>query len=161
MADGGAGSNFSFFVVSMKALQDLSGKTEGFGGDLRFGKPDGLAGADEICKQAAEKGLPGAGQKNWRALLSAMGANGPVHARDRIGQGPWYDRKGRLLAINLTDLFSGTRPKGDAMLVEDFTNERGEPNHFVGAGGLSAQGGRQPRHPDRLERPGHADRFHL
>ncbi len=137
-AGGAGGSNFSFFVVSLKALQTLSGKTEGFGGDLRFGKPDGLSGADEICKRAAEMGMPGAGAKNWKALLSvAMGPGGqPVHARDRIGKGPWYDRKGRLMAMNLTDLFGGDRPKGDPQLVNDFTNERGEPNNFVGANGL-------------------------
>jgi hypothetical protein len=135
---GGGDSKFSFFVVSMKALQILSGKTEGFGGDLRFGKADGLSGADEICKRAAEMGLPGAGQKNWHAYLSAAGTGGQaVNARDRIGKGPWYDRKDRLLALNLTDLFSGDRPKGDAQLVNDITNERGEPNHYVGANGFN------------------------
>ncbi|HEY0714584.1 MAG TPA: hypothetical protein VGF45_18000, partial [Polyangia bacterium] len=135
--DGGGASTFSFFVISMKALQTLSGKTEGFGGDLRVGKPDGLTGADELCRQAAEMGMPGAGQKTWRALLSAtQGPNGmPVNARDRIGPGPWYDRQGRLLARNLTELFSAPRPPGDPMLVNDMTNERGEPNNFVGANG--------------------------
>jgi hypothetical protein len=131
---GGGDSKFSFFVVSMKALQTLSGKPEGFGGDLRFGKADGLAGADEICRKAAEMGVPGSGAKNWHAYLSATGVN----ARDRIGKGPWYDRKDRLLALNLTDLFAGDRPKGDPQLVVDFTNERGEPNHYVGANGFTA-----------------------
>jgi hypothetical protein len=131
------GSNFSFFVASMKALQTLSGKTEGFGGDLTFSQASGLAGADEICRQTAEMGMPGAGSKAWRAFLSATQGPGgtPVHARDRIGPGPWHDRNGRLLAANLTDLFAGARPKGDAMLVNDFSNERGEPNHYVGPGG--------------------------
>jgi hypothetical protein len=139
-ADAGAGgdSKFSFFVVSLKALQTLSGKAEGFGGDLRFGKADGLAGADEICKRAAEMGMPGAGQKNWHAYLSAAGTGGQaIHARDRIGTGPWYDRKERLLAMNLTDLFAGDRPKGDPQLVADLTNERGEPNHYVGPNGFT------------------------
>jgi hypothetical protein len=135
--EGGATSNFSFFVVSMKALQMLSGKSDGFGGNLTFGQANGLAGADEICRQAAEMGMPGAGSKTWRAFLSAnQGPGGmPVHARDRIGQGPWYDRNGKLLSANLADLFSGARPKGDSMLVNDMTNERGEPNHHVGPGG--------------------------
>jgi hypothetical protein len=136
-AGGSDNSKFSFFVVSMKALQTLSGKPAGFGGDLRFGKADGLAGADEICRQAAEMALPGAGKKNWRAYLSSSGGGTPIHARDRIGKGPWYDRKDRLLAMNLTDLFSGDRPKGDPQLVSDFTNERGEPNHYVGANGFT------------------------
>ena len=134
MAGGGGDSKFSFFVVSLKALQTLSGKPEGFGGDLRFGKADGLAGADEICRKAAEMGVPGSGAKNWHAYLSATGVN----ARDRIGKGPWYDRKDRLLALNLTDLFAGDRPKGDPQLVSDFTNERGEPNHYVGPNGFVA-----------------------
>jgi len=132
-----ATSNFSFFVASMKALQTLSGKTEGFGGNLTFGQASGLAGADEICRQTAEMGMSGAGNKSWRAFLSATQGPGgtAVNARDRIGPGPWYDRNGRLLAANLADLFAGPRPKGDAMLVNDFSNERGEPNHYVGAGG--------------------------
>jgi hypothetical protein len=134
-----AASNFSFFVVSMKALQTLSGKTEGFGGDLRFGKADGLAGADEICRRAADMAVPGAGAKNWRALLSASkGADGqPVHARDRIGKGPWYDRNGALLARTLTELFSAARPPATPALANDRTNERGEPNHYVGAAGYT------------------------
>ena len=131
-------TNFSFFVASLKALQTLSGKTEGFGGNLTFGQANGLAGADEICRQTAEMGMTGAGNKSWRAFLSATQGPGgtAVNARDRIGPGPWYDRNGRLLAASLTDLFAGARPKGDAMLVNDFSNERGEPNHYVGAGGF-------------------------
>jgi hypothetical protein len=123
----------------MKALQTLSGSADGFGGDFRFGKADGLSGADEICRQTAEMGMPGAGNKTWRAFLSATQGPGgtAVNARDRIGPGPWYDRNGRLLAANLTDLFAGARPTGDAMLVNDMTNERGEPNHYVGAGGYN------------------------
>jgi hypothetical protein len=130
-------SNFSFFVASLKALQTLSGKTEGFGGNLAFGQASGLEGADEICRQTAEMGMPGAGSKTWRAFLSATTGPGgtAVNARDRIGAGPWYDRNGRLLAANLTDLLAGARPVGDAMLVNDFSNERGEPNHYVGPGG--------------------------
>ena len=136
-----ANPGFSFFVVSMRALQVLSENPAGFGGDLRFGQADGLSGADEICRRAAEMGMPGAGQKNWRAFLSVTQGPGgqPVHARDRIGPGPWYDRDGRLLARNLTDLFAGARPVGgDPMLANDMTNERGEPNHRVGASGLQA-----------------------
>jgi hypothetical protein len=136
--DAGA-TTFSFFVASMKALQTLSGKTDGFGGDFRFGQTDGLTGADEVCRQTAEMGMPGAGNKTWRAFLSATKGPGgtAVNARDRIGPGPWHDRNGRLLAANVTDLFAGARPVGDAMLVNDMTNERGEPNHYVGAGGYT------------------------
>jgi hypothetical protein len=149
-ASGGAGggptdpmlAKFSFFVTSLPALVALSGKAEGFGGDLRFGKADGLSGADEICRQVAERGLPGAGQKQWRALLSATTGPGgvPVHARDRIGPGPWHDRMGRLLASDLTSLFRDRRPGGDAGLANDMTTENGDPNHYVGPAGFGTVG---------------------
>ena len=138
---GGAGaSSFSFFVVSMKALATLSKNPEGFGGNLTFGQANGLAGADEICRQAAEMGMAGAGAKKWRALLSAQrGPDGmPVHARDRIGPGPWYDRNGKLVSQTLADLFSGNRPRGDATIINNLPNERGEPNRQVGPNGYTA-----------------------
>jgi hypothetical protein len=43
---------FSFFVTSLKGLQEISGSQTGFGGDLRFGQVGagaGLRGADAIC----------------------------------------------------------------------------------------------------------------
>lgn len=100
--DGAAGSaassteHFSFFVTSFAALQRLAKSPDGFGGDLRYGEPDGLAGADKICREIAESSMPGAGSKTWRAFLSVTkGPDGmPVHAIDRIGNGPWYDRLG-------------------------------------------------------------------
>ena len=44
--------------------------------------------------------MSGAGAKSWRAFLSTIrgGPDGPVHAIDRVGNGPWYDRLGRLVA---------------------------------------------------------------
>lgn len=127
-------SRFSFFVTSLRALQDLSKNPSGFGGDLRFGETGagaGLRGADKICTTIAERSLPGAGQKTWRAFLSAAndGSGAPVHAIDRVGPGPWYDRLGRLLAKTKADLVA-TRPIGaDAAIVNDFPNEDGVPNH--------------------------------
>ncbi|MDI1436812.1 hypothetical protein [Polyangium sorediatum] len=131
---GGTTEKFSFFVTSLRALQELSGNPEGFGGDLRFGETGagaGLRGADKICATIAETSMPGAGQKPWRAFLSATaGEDGQqVNARDRIGEGPWYDRLGRLLAANKTDLLK-ERPAGaDAAIINDFPNEDGVPNH--------------------------------
>ncbi|HET8938861.1 MAG TPA: hypothetical protein VFN67_35690 [Polyangiales bacterium] len=122
---------FSFFVTSYAALQRLSKSPDGFGGDLRYGEADGLAGADRICRELAEASLPGAGDKTWRAFLSVTkGADGmPVHAIDRIGNGPWYDRLGRLLAMTREDILN-IRPKGgDPAIVDDFPNEDGVPNH--------------------------------
>jgi hypothetical protein len=123
---------FSFFVTSLESMRKLSGSQDGFGGDLRFGKEDGLSGADEICRQIAEIGKPGAGAKVWRAFLStvASGPGGtPVNAIDRVGEGPWYDRLGRLVAMTKVDL-QQTRPRGaDPAIINDLPNEFGVPNH--------------------------------
>lgn len=124
---------FSFFVTSLKAMQELSGSEDGFGGDLRFGETgagSGLRGADKICTTIAEKSLPG-NAKTWRAFLSAtQGEDGTqVDAIERIGDGPWYDRVGRLVAANKADL-AQERPEGaDAAIVDDLPNEDGVPNH--------------------------------
>jgi hypothetical protein len=126
--------NFSFFVTSLVALQELSGNPDGFGGDLRFGETGpgaGLRGADKLCGTIADRSMPGASAKGWRAFLSATAdENGDqVNAIDRIGDGPWYDRTGRLLAPTLADLMH-TRPQnGDAEIADDFPNEDGVPNH--------------------------------
>jgi len=125
--------NFSFFLTSLKAMTELSGSSDGFGGDLSFGETGtgaGLRGADKICAAIAEKSMPG-NAKTWRAFLSAtQGDDGqPVNAIDRVGTGPWYDRTGRLLAQNVTDLV-GERPVGaDMAIINDLPNEDGVPNH--------------------------------
>lgn len=125
---------FSFFVTSLKAMRKLSGSQDGFGGDLRFGETGpgaGLRGADKICATIAEASLPGAGAKPWRAFLSATAdENGQVvNAIDRIGNGPWYDRLGRLLAPSKADLMSERPQNGSAIIRDDFPNEDGVPNH--------------------------------
>lgn len=118
---------FSFFVTSLEAMQLHSGSESGFGGDLRFGEATGLAGADKLCTTIAEAELSGSGAKGWRAFLSATtgGDGSPVHARDRIGSGPWYNRNGVLVATSIEGLL-GERPDGDASIVDDLPNERGE-----------------------------------
>jgi len=129
--DAGSLPKFSFFVTSLAALRILSGNQNGFGGDLRFGKADGLSGADEICRRVAERSMPGSGAKGWRAFLSVTkGPNGTaVNAIDRVGNGPWYDRLGRHLAANKTDL-AQQRPRGaDRTIIDDLPNEDGVLNH--------------------------------
>jgi hypothetical protein len=122
---------FSFFVTSLEAMRELSKNENGFGGDLRYGEATGLAGADKICTEIAEKSMPGSSAKVWRAFLSAKagGPNGEVvHAKDRIGEGPWYDRTGRVIAMDLSSLLQ-TRPGGaDPAIIDNLPNERGEPN---------------------------------
>src|SRR5689334_15765504 len=68
------------------------------------GKLGGLAGADQICQNLAA--AVGAGNRTWRAYLSTQEAAGQpaVNARDRIGNGPWYNQKGVLIAQNVNDL---------------------------------------------------------
>jgi hypothetical protein len=127
---GDGGARFSFFMTSLASLRQLSGNQNGFGGDLRFGKTNGLDGADEICRQVADIGMPGNG-KTWRAFLSVTtGPSGTaVNAIDRIGDGPWYDRVGRIFAMNKAALLQA-RPQGaDPAILNDFPNEFGVPNH--------------------------------
>lgn len=66
----------------------------------------GLAGADAHCQSLAQ--AKGAGNRTWRAYLSVTAAQGvpAVNARDRIGQGPWHNAKGVLVAQNVADLHS-------------------------------------------------------
>ena len=112
---------FSFFVTSLEAMRELSGSEDGFGGDL-----GGLAGADAICQTIAD-GV-GVGHKEWRAFLSVVnGPDGePVHAIDRIGEGPWYDANHRLVSQDIAGLLN-ERPDGDPQSVNDLPTEFGQP----------------------------------
>lgn len=73
----------------------------GNGGNL-----GGLAGADAHCQKLAA--AAGAGSRTWRAYLSTSyippNATSAVHARDRIGKGPWFNAKGELIAKDLEHL---------------------------------------------------------
>jgi hypothetical protein len=90
---GGARSVTTFFVTSTGL---------GKGGDL-----GGLAGADAQCQALAN--AEGSGDHTWRAYLSASptATEPAVHARDRIGKGPWYNAEGFLVAANLDELHGG------------------------------------------------------
>jgi len=76
-----------FFVTSV-----------GIGNGANLG---GLAGADAHCQALA--GAAGAGNRTWRAYLSTQGA-GAVNARDRIGDGPWANANGLIMASNVSNL---------------------------------------------------------
>lgn len=58
----------------------------------------GLAGADAHCQALAASA--GAGNRTWRAYLSS----GAEDARDRIGNGPWHNARGELIASDLAAL---------------------------------------------------------
>lgn len=63
----------------------------------------GLEGADAHCQKLAA--AAGAGDREWRAYLSTEAADKRGEfARQRIGNGPWYNAQGVLIAANLTDL---------------------------------------------------------
>lgn len=125
----GESNCFSFFVASrarmFKLAQAFNGSTKGWGGDFRYGTPDGLTGADKLCTQIAEESLPG-NCRTWRAFLTTS----KVNAIDRVGSGPWYDRLNRKIATNLTEL-AKTRPGGITVstILNNLPNEDGTPHH--------------------------------
>ena len=84
--------DLSFFVAS---------RPIGKGGDL-----GGLVGADSHCQRLAA--AVGAGNKTWRAYLSITQTRNTnaVNARDRIGNGPWQNAKGTIVAQDINDLHS-------------------------------------------------------
>ena len=89
----------------------------------------GLAGADAHCAALAE--AAGTTGKTWHAYLSTTGPNG-VDARDRIGDGPWYNANGVLAARNVMDVhYSNVNLNKQVSLTEngDTVNGRGDtPN---------------------------------
>ena len=116
-AQQGAAGEMTFFLTSVGP---------GNGADL-----GGLAGADRHCQQLAE--AAGAGGRTWHAYLSAQASGGEaaVNARDRIGQGPWQNAKGVVIAQDLDQLHGDNNLNKDTALTEqgDVVNGRGDtPN---------------------------------
>lgn len=93
-ADKDDAGKMSFFVTSTGL---------GKGGNL-----GGIEGADRHCQSLAE--AAGAGKRTWHAYLSTQGTDfndkTVVHARERIGSGPWHNAKGAKIAKNVEDLHS-------------------------------------------------------
>ena len=108
--DGGP-QQMTFFLTSVNP---------GKGGDL-----GGLAGADAHCQKLAS--AAGAGKRTWRAYLSTQGVElgdkGIIHARDRIGAGPWYNAKGVRVSRDVEDLHSAR----NNVTRETALDERGQP----------------------------------
>ena len=65
----------------------------------------GLTGADAQCQSLAA--AAGRGSVTWHAYLSTQGA-GAVSARERIGNGPWYNATGQRVAQTLAELHGDT-----------------------------------------------------
>ena len=116
---GGAPQPMSFFVTSV-------GKGEG----ANYG---GLAGADAHCQALAQ--AAGRGGVRWVAYLSTQGPNA-VNARDRIGNGPWFNAKGQQIAANVAELHGDTLEVarlGNRLNKMTTLNEKGEMVNGVGA----------------------------
>ena len=95
-------TSMSFFITS-----------QGPGDGANLG---GLEGADRQCLVLAD--AAGVTGKTWRAYLSTS----TVDARDRIGNGPWFNASGVMIAESLAALHS------DANKIDKQTglNEKGE-----------------------------------
>lgn len=134
-----ASSKMTFFITSVG---------EGHGADL-----GGLAGADRHCQDLAK--AVGAGNRTWRAYLSAGASDGKpaVNARDRIGKGPWYNAKGVEVAKSVDDLHSDR----NLLTKQNSISEKGEV--------LNGRGDNPNQHdmltgsqPDGTAFPGDADK---
>lgn len=106
----GPSPKMSFFVTSQPA---------GDGGNV-----GGLAGADAHCQRLAAAAGPS--RHTWHAYLSttAEGARPAVNARDRIGNGPWFNAKGDQIAANLDDLHGPGNTLGGTTSLD-------ENGHFI------------------------------
>jgi hypothetical protein len=130
-------ADMSFFVTSV-------GK--GNGADL-----GGLDGADAHCQALAK--AAGSTSSNWRAYLSTTlpGGDAGVNARDRIGNGPWKNVKGVVIATSLDNLHSASvninkqtaitekgetvSGRGDPVNVHDVLTGSDPQGNFSTAGG--------------------------
>jgi hypothetical protein len=138
---GGAGaqqSEMTFFITSAGP---------GNGADL-----GGLEGADRHCQQLAEAAA--AGDRTWRAYLSAQASGGApaVNARDRIGEGPWQNAAGVVIAQDLEELHDGNNLNKETALTEsgEVVNGRGDsPNRHDILTGSQPDGTAFPADTDR------------
>lgn len=110
-------TNMTFFVSSTG-----SGKGADFGG---------LPGADKLCQTLAV--AAGAGNRTWHAYLSTQASTTvpAVNAKDRIGNGPWQNAKGVVIAKDVAELHGTNNLTKQTALTEKGTvvNGRGDtPN---------------------------------
>ena len=98
----------------------------------------GLEGADAHCQTLAEAA---GSTRTWAAYLSAKaeGGQAAVNARDRIGEGPWLNAKGVVIAANLDVLHYDNSNINYAMAL----NEKG---YTINSGGM----GNSPNQHDIL-----------
>lgn len=100
-----ADSSLSFFIT---------GKAIGKGANL-----GGLAGADAYCTELAAKA--GATRKVWKAYLSTQATAGApaINARDRIGEGPWFNAKKVMIASSVENLHGSKNNVGPRLSLTE------------------------------------------
>ena len=78
-----------------------------------------------MLSRASGSKAAGSTATNWRAYLSTTAANGGklIHARDRIGKGPWYSAKGELVARDVDQLHSAA----NIVTKQTALSEKGQP----------------------------------
>jgi hypothetical protein len=98
--------SMNFFVTS----QGLDG-----------GNLGGLAGADYRCQQLAEAA---GSSRTFYAYLSNRPSNGTttLHAKDRIGKGPFYNARGVMIASDVADLHA----RADGITKDTALTEKGQ-----------------------------------
>ena len=92
----------------------VTGAGPGKGGDL-----GGLEGADRHCAALAQ--AAGSTGKTWRAYLSTQAEQGKpaINAKDRIGNGPWVNAKGAVIAKSVADLHSASNSISKATALSE------------------------------------------
>lgn len=144
----------------------------GNGGDL-----GGLEGADAHCQSLAT--AAGAGNRTWRAYLStqATADAAAVHARDRIGSGPWANANGLVMGTSVDHLHYDNSNLNWQYTLDENGNQfasriDGDPDFTVHdvLTGSEMDGGAMPAGEDQTcdnwtsssegsARVGHADRY--
>ncbi|MEX2570582.1 MAG: hypothetical protein WD737_04705 [Gemmatimonadota bacterium] len=125
-------------LLAQSAQMNFFITSEGPGDGANLG---GLQGADQHCYDLAY--AMGAGDLTWRAYLSTTAASGEsaVNARDRIGEGPWYNYRAVQIAADLDELHGENNNLNKETVLDDngrTVNGRGDdPNqHDILTGSL-------------------------
>lgn len=106
------GAGISFCVAQDNGMSFfLTSAGPGDGANL-----GGLDGADTHCQALAD--AVGAGSRTWRAYLSTD----TVDARDRVGDGPWHNANGVLIANGVDDLHSDNANISKETAVDENAN---------------------------------------
>ena len=125
------------FLVGLSAIGSVAQEPEmgffvtsvGPGDGANLG---GLDGADRHCQMLAT--AAGAGSRTWRAYLSTVAGGGqpPVNARDRIGDGPWHNANGNVIAWNVADLHGDVERDRNNIRKPTAVDENGDEVNGVG-----------------------------